>query len=75
MDFYIFFLDLSHNYNENNICSLRSEPNFQIPRIKSTLKGIDSPRYFGPVTLNNIPVEIRSIKNFETFKTEIKKWK
>ena len=34
-----------------------------------------SARYFGPVICNNIPIEIRIIKNFDTFNTEIRKWK
>ena len=49
-----------------------SQPNFQIPRISTILKGIESVRYFGPAVWNNIPIEIRSIKIFDTFKTEIK---
>ena len=32
-------------------------------------------QYFGPVICNNIPIEIRIIKNFGTFNTEIRKWK
>ena len=34
----------------------------------------ESTQYFGPVICNNIPIEIRSIKNFYIFNTEIKKW-
>ena len=34
----VFFLDLFHNYSENNFYSLKSQPNFQIPRINTTLK-------------------------------------
>ena len=34
----------------------------------------DSARYFEPIR-NNIPIEIESIANFETFNTEIRKWK
>ena len=34
-----------------------------------------SARYFEPVICNNIPIEIRIIKNFDTFNTEIRKWK
>ena len=72
----IAFLDLFNQYNnEDNFYSLRSQPDFQIPRINTTLKGAESVRYFGPVIWNSIPVEIRNIKNFETFKTEIRKWK
>ena len=51
------------------------QPDFQIPRINTILKGIEPVRYFGPVIWNNIPIEIRSIKNFDTFKTKIRKWK
>ena len=69
------FLDLFHNYNENNFYSLWSQPDFPIPRINTTLKGTEPIRYFGPVSYNNIPIEIRIIKNFDTFKTEIRKWK
>ena len=41
----------------------------QIPRINTTLKGTESLRYFGPVVWNNIPIKIRSIQNFDAFKT------
>ena len=58
------FLDLFYDYNENNFYSLRSKPRFQIPRINTTLKAIESVRYFGPVIWNNIPIEIRSNKAF-----------
>ena len=62
------FLDFFHNYNENNFYRLRSQPDFLIPRINSTLKGIESVQNFGPVMWNNI-------KNFDTIKIEIRKWK
>ena len=65
------FLGLSDNYNENNFYSLRSQTDFQIPRINITLKGIESVRYLELVIWNNIPIEIRSIKDFHIFKTEI----
>ena len=35
----------------------------------------ESARHFGPVICNNIPIEIRSIKHFDTFNTEIRKLK
>ena len=35
----------------------------------------ESAQYFGPVICNNIPIDVRSIKNFDTFHTEIRKWK
>ena len=56
------FLDLFHNYNENNLDSLRSQPDLQIPRNNTSLKGIESVRYFRAVIWNNIPIEIRSIE-------------
>ena len=60
--------------DEINFYSLRSQPDFQ-RGINTTLKGAESVRYLGPVIWNNISIEIRSIKNFDTFKTEIRKWK
>ena len=71
----VFFLELYHNYNENNFYSLLSQPNCQVPRINTTLKGTEYVRYLQSVIWNNFPIEIRSIKYFDTFKTEIKKWK
>ena len=56
-------------------CSFISQLDFQIPRINTTLKGIEPVRYFGPVIWDNIPIEIKSIKKINTFKTEIRKWK
>ena len=47
------------------VYSLRSQPVFQIARINTTLKGIESVRYYGPVIWKNIVIEMRSIKNFE----------
>ena len=39
------------------------------------MKGTEPAQYFGPEIWNNIPIEIKSIKNFDKFKTEIRKWK
>ena len=66
----IYVLDLFHNDNRNNFYSLRSQSDFQIPRIPRiniTLKGTGSVRYFGAIIWNNIRIEI-SFKNFETSK-------
>ena len=62
------FVDLFHN-DYYNFYSLRSQLDFQIPRINTTLKGTDSVRYFGPIIWNNIPIETRSIQNVDLFKT------
>ena len=35
----------------------------------------ESAQYFGPVICNHIPIEIGSIKKFDSFNTEIKKLK
>ena len=58
--------------DENDFYSLRSQPDFQIPRININLKGAESVRYLGPVIWNNLFIEIGSIKNFDTLKTEIR---
>ena len=62
------FLDLFHGYNYD-FYSLRSQLDFQNPRIKTTLKGTEFIRYFGPIIWNNIPIETRSIQNVDLFKT------
>ena len=41
----------------------------------TNLKGTEAVQNFGPIIWNNIYIEIRSIENFDTFKTEIRKWK
>ena len=38
---------------------------------KLTLKRTEFVRYFGLVIWKNIPIEIRTIRNFDTFETEI----
>ena len=40
------FLDFLHNYNENSSYNLQFQPDFQIPRINTALKGIKSVQYF-----------------------------
>ena len=56
------------------LCKLKI---FQQPRIlfKLLLGAQFEHWHFGPVICNNIPTEIRSIKHFDTFNTEIRKWK
>ena len=39
------------------------------------LIGVESVRYIGPVIWNNSSIETKSIKNFDIFKTEVRKWK
>ena len=68
----VFFLDLFHNYDKNNVHNLRSQPDFQIAnfQIKTTLKIIECVRYFGAVIWNNIFVEIRILKILKHLKKE-----
>lgn len=44
---------------------------FQIPRINTILT--ESAQYFGPAIWNNIPIEIRTIKNQKKIKLETRK--
>ena len=44
--------------DENNFYSLRSQPDYQVPGINTTLKGAESVQYLGPVIWNNLPIEI-----------------
>ena len=67
--------DLFDSYPQNNFYNLRSKPDFRIPRVNTTLKGTESVRYLGPIIWNNIPIEIRRIREIELFKSEIRKWK
>ena len=46
-------------------------PTFKSPEL--TLKRTGSVQYFRPVIWKNIPIEIRSIQNVDTFKTKITK--
>ena len=54
----------------NDFYSLRSQRDFQIPRISTAMKGENSIGYLGPLIWNIVPIEIRGIKNFDTFKTK-----
>ena len=40
----ISFLDFFHNCNENNFYNLPAQSDFQIPRMNTTLKGIETVR-------------------------------
>ena len=61
-----FFVMNNHNYN------LRSRSELTVPSINTVFKGQNFISYFGSVTWNSIPAELREINSFQVFKSEIK---
>ena len=57
------------NYN------LRSQSDFVIPEVKTVYKGSSSPRYFGPIIWNLIPIEIKYSDSFDSFIPKMRQWK
>ena len=62
------FPDLFHNY-DYNFYSLQSQSDFQIPRINFEKNRVRMILWTSKK--KNIPIEIRTIQNVDTFKTEI----
>ena len=54
---------------------LQSKPELVTPSMNSILKGKNSLRYFGSVTWNSLPIEIRENHSISSFGTKIKQWK
>ena len=54
--------------------SLRSEQELIIPKVSAVLKGKNSLRYFGAITWNSIPSDIRNTESYNEFHSKIKKW-
>ena len=52
--------------------ALRSNSEFQLPKVKTVKNGHDSLRYFGTKVWNMMPDYIKSADSF--FKIEIKQW-
>ena len=65
---WIYFIIIIITFTDHNL-----NPTFKSQEL--TLKRTESVQYFGPVIWKNIPIEIRSIQNVDSFKTEIRKWK
>ena len=63
------FVRSSHN------CNLGSRSQLTVPSINTVFKGQNSVSYFGSVIWNSIPAELRGIKSFQVFKSEIKAWR
>ena len=66
---YNFFVRNNHNAN------LRSQPDLLIPSVKSVFKGKNSLRYFGSLTWNSVPIDIRKSESLSLFKEKIRNWK
>ena len=47
----------------------------KVPLVNSACKGKNSLRYFGYITWNSLPVEIRKSETLSVFKLKIKEWK
>ena len=61
-----FLVRNNHNY------SLRSRSKLTVPRTTTVFKGQNSISCFGLVIWNSILAELREIKSFQVFKSEVK---
>ena len=53
---------------------LRSDSEFQVPKVNTVKNGHDSLRYFGTKVWSMIPTHIKKHSSLEHFKIEIKRW-
>ena len=66
----------------NNLCEdksysgpyLRSQTDYQLPKINSVSYGENSVRYLGPKIWNIIPRELKCLESLDKFKSAIKTW-
>ena len=63
-----FYVRNNHNYN------LRSESELLLQNVNSVIKGQNFISYFGSVTWNSIPFELRKASSYQIFRSEIKCW-
>ena len=68
-DYKEIFVFRSNNYNT------RSNYDLAIPLVNTVLRGKNSLRYLGSIIWNSIPLNIRSVDSFNTFKSKICQWK
>ena len=54
--------------------NLRSQTEYQLPKINSVLYGENSLRYLGPKIWDIIPRELKSLESLGKFKSAIKTW-
>ena len=64
-----FFVRNNHNYN------LRSESELLLPNVNTVFKGQNPVSYFGSVTWNSIPFELRKASSYQIFRSEKKRWR
>ena len=63
-------------FDRKNISySLRSQPDFVIPQVKTVYKGSNSLRYFGPIIWSLIPKKIKSCDTLASFISNIRQWR
>ena len=55
--------------------SLRSQPDFVIPQVKTVYKESNSLRYFGPIIWSLIPKKIKSCDTLASFISTIRQWR
>ena len=58
--------------NENRVTRNRYKLNLNIPRRNQVTFGTKSLKFYGPKIWNTLPVNIKTIKNLNAFKTLIK---
>ena len=59
----------------NSTYNIHAKSDFVIPQINRVLKGSNSIWYYGPVTWNLVPAEMKYVDSLETFKRKIRMWK
>ena len=64
-----FFVRNNHNYN------LRSESELLLPNVNTVFKGQNPVSYFGSVTWNSTPFELRKASSYQIFRSEKKRWR
>ena len=63
------FSAVDRNYN------LCSQYDFRVPGINTVFYGANSIKYFGSVIWNSLPNYLRTICDFDLFKTAMQRWK
>ena len=59
----------------DNTQNLRDGKDWEIPKVRTVNKGIETIRYRGPITWDLLPKEIKESKTLTEFVTQIKDWK
>ena len=56
-------------------CSERGNQEWVLPKVRTINKGIETIRYLGPKTWENLPAKLKNQKSLASFTEEVKKWK